>query len=197
MVVITVISVVTYRAISADSHDLTVTPEKSDSKISRDLSILIPGSVEQQQENFTEPDLLQDLRQALQIEANGFVVIDAIAAGDPSQLKTDLEDLGLQQGAAFGGMVSGRFPVSAIAGMAQLDSLRFARPSYMMTDQGVAISQRGVSRYNFAVTGGATPISWRNDNEASRSFVPKNRDVLSSSRKALIPCSASYAASRL
>ena len=39
---------------------------------------------------------------------DGLIVIDAIAEGDPEALLADLEALGLQNGATFGAMVSGR-----------------------------------------------------------------------------------------
>jgi hypothetical protein len=55
------------------------------------------------------------------------VVIDAVASGDATILKTDLESLGIQRAVAFGRVVSGQLPILAISRMATLTSLNFAR----------------------------------------------------------------------
>ena len=55
------------------------------------------------------------------------VVIDAVASGDASVLKADLEFLGTQHAVAFGRVVSGQLPISAIPSLATLNSLNFAR----------------------------------------------------------------------
>ena len=55
------------------------------------------------------------------------VVIDAVASGDVNLLKTDLVSLGMQKAVAFGRIVSGEIPISAIPAMAALPSLNFAR----------------------------------------------------------------------
>jgi hypothetical protein len=64
---------------------------------------------------------------------NGRVIIDAVASGEAKELLTDLEALGLQKGATFGRMVSGRLPIEAIDDLAGLDSLKFARPAQAIT----------------------------------------------------------------
>jgi hypothetical protein len=68
--------------------------------------------------------------------AEGLVTIDAVASGDVDRLKDDLVALGLQQAAVAGRIVSGRFPVAAIAAMAALPSLRFARAAMAMRQDG-------------------------------------------------------------
>jgi hypothetical protein len=55
------------------------------------------------------------------------VVIDAVAADDVNVLRADLVALGMQQAVAFGRVVSGQLPISAIPAMANLPSLNFAR----------------------------------------------------------------------
>src|SRR5262245_11618428 len=45
---------------------------------------------------------------------NGRVVVDAVASGDVNVLKSDLVSLGMQQAIAFGRVVSGQLPISAI-----------------------------------------------------------------------------------
>lgn len=48
------------------------------------------------------------------------VVIDAVASGEASVLKADLESLGTQHAVAFGRVVSGQLPISAIPSLATL-----------------------------------------------------------------------------
>ena len=55
------------------------------------------------------------------------VVIDAVASGDVNLLKSDLESLGIRQAVAFGRVVSGQLPITAISAMEALPSLNFAR----------------------------------------------------------------------
>jgi Subtilase family/FlgD Ig-like domain len=71
---------------------------------------------------------------------DGFVVIDA-ASEDPQALRADLEALGLQNGATYRRVVSGRLPISAIGEAAALTSLRFARAATFQTNIGVTTSQ--------------------------------------------------------
>ena len=60
------------------------------------------------------------------------VVVDAVASDDVNALKADLVSLGMQQAVAFGRIVSGQLPISAIPTMAALPSLNFARASASM-----------------------------------------------------------------
>ena len=55
------------------------------------------------------------------------VAIDAVAAGKVNVLKKDLESLGMQQAVAYGRIVSGQLPISAIPAIAALPSLNFAK----------------------------------------------------------------------
>jgi hypothetical protein len=67
--------------------------------------------------------------------SDGQVTIDAVASGDVDDLKNDLVALGLDHAASAGRIVSGRLPISAIAAMAALPTLRFARAA-MAIHQG-------------------------------------------------------------
>jgi hypothetical protein len=67
---------------------------------------------------------------------DGRVTIDAVASGDVESLKNDLIALGLDHAASAGRIVSGRLPVAAIAAMAALPSLRFARAAMAMNQGG-------------------------------------------------------------
>ena len=64
------------------------------------------------------------------------VVIDAVASGDASVLKSDLESLGTQHAVAFGRVVSGQLPILAISPMATLPSLNFARAAAAVLQGG-------------------------------------------------------------
>ncbi|HEX8669120.1 MAG TPA: S8 family serine peptidase [Allosphingosinicella sp.] len=73
---------------------------------------------------------------------DGMVAIDATAAdGDGAALLAQLEELGLQGGAAVGAMVGGFIPLEAIADLGAVESLAFARPAYMVTMVGTVTSQ--------------------------------------------------------
>ena len=61
------------------------------------------------------------------------VVIDATAQGDPDRLRQALAGLGGVKLAAAQNLVSCQLPILAIPKLQDLDSLKFARPSYMMT----------------------------------------------------------------
>ena len=64
------------------------------------------------------------------------VVVDAVASGDVNTLKSDLMSLGMQQAVAFGRIVSGQLPISAIPAMAALPSLNFARAASALLQGG-------------------------------------------------------------
>ncbi len=73
------------------------------------------------------------------------VVIDAVASGDAEVLKSELERLGMQNVGVFGRVVSGQLPIIAINDMAELDDLKFARPSLFTTHAGTCTSQGDVA----------------------------------------------------
>jgi len=60
------------------------------------------------------------------------VLVDAVASDDVDALKADLVSLGIQHAVAFGRIVSGQLPISAIPAMAALPSLNFVRASAAM-----------------------------------------------------------------
>ena len=64
------------------------------------------------------------------------VLVDAVASGDVNALKSDLVSLGMQQAVAFGRIVSGQLPISAIPAMAALPSLNFARAASALLQGG-------------------------------------------------------------
>jgi Subtilase family/FG-GAP-like repeat len=100
---------------------------------------------------------------------NDSVVVDAVASRDVNILKSDLVALGMQQAVAFGRIVSGQLPLSAIPAAAGLASLRFAQSAAAMTQVGTATSQgdhamrSDIARTNFGVDGGGISVGALSD----------------------------------
>ena len=97
------------------------------------------------------------------------VVVDAVASGDVNVLKSDLVALGMQQAVAFGRVVSGQLPISAIPAAAGLASLRFAQSATAMTHVGLATSQgdqamrADLARATFGITGSGVTVGVLSD----------------------------------
>ncbi|MEQ9668097.1 S8 family peptidase [Coleofasciculus sp. G2-EDA-02] len=101
---------------------------------------------------------------------NNNVVIDAVAASDVNSLLSDLQRLGWQNASTFGSFVSGMLPIDALASMAQLESLKFAKPAYKpITNVGKTTSQANVAlradvaRNRFGVDGEGVTIGVLSD----------------------------------
>jgi hypothetical protein len=62
-------------------------------------------------------------------QQDGWVLIEAVAAGDPATLLRDLRALGLRDGVAVGRVVNGWLPVASFESAQRLDSLQFVRPT--------------------------------------------------------------------
>ena len=98
-----------------------------------------------------------------------YVVIDAIALGDPNELKKELEGLGIKSAGVFGKMVSGLLPISAVDQLPKCNYLNFARPSMVSTRAGSVTSQgdpamrADVARSTFAVDGSGVTIGVLSD----------------------------------
>ncbi len=97
------------------------------------------------------------------------VVIDAVASGDVVALKSELEQLGMQNAEVFGRVVSGQLPIMAINDLAELDDLKFARPSLYMTHEGTCTSQgdqairSDVVRSTLGIDGSGTTVGTLSD----------------------------------
>ncbi len=72
---------------------------------------------------------------------DGKVLIDAAASGEAADLLADLQALGLERGSAFGRVVSGWLPVTALEQAAGLGSLQLARPSVAIAQAGSVTSE--------------------------------------------------------
>ena len=75
------------------------------------------------------------------------VIVDAVASGDASVLKADLEALGMQHGVAFDRIVSGQLPIMAIRQLPKLPSLNFARAASMVLQRGPRLPSPGIPNY--------------------------------------------------
>ncbi|WPP49569.1 S8 family serine peptidase [Catalinimonas niigatensis] len=75
------------------------------------------------------------------VVVDGYVAIEAIAVDDTESLLAELRRMGIKQESAYGGMVSGLFPVEKVGQMEGLAQLRFARPTYLKTNIGATTSQ--------------------------------------------------------
>lgn len=97
------------------------------------------------------------------------VVIDAVASTDVNVLLSDLQGLGLEKGSTFGSYVSGLVPISALSSIANLDSLKFARPAYALNNVGLTTSQADVAmradvaRSSFGVDGTGVTVGVLSD----------------------------------
>ena len=100
---------------------------------------------------------------------NDRVVVDAVASGDVNVLKSDLVALGMQHAVAFGRVVSGQLPISAIPAAAGLASLRFAQSAAATTHVGSVTSQgdhamrSDVARTKFGVDGSGINVGALSD----------------------------------
>jgi hypothetical protein len=64
------------------------------------------------------------------------VIVDAVASGNVAALERDLNALGMRETVSAGRIVSGQLPISAIAALAILQSLRFVRAAAPVTHGG-------------------------------------------------------------
>jgi hypothetical protein len=81
-------------------------------------------------------------------EQNGQIFIEAAASQDVITLQSDLQALGLQQAATFGVVVSGLLPIEALDKVANLDSVRFARPAYRPIFNTGSVNSQGDGAMN-------------------------------------------------
>ncbi|SFQ36728.1 S8 family serine peptidase [Hymenobacter arizonensis] len=106
----------------------------------------------------------------LQVKGN-YVVIEAVSTdADGRVLLQQLQQMGLKNGASFGRMVSGLFPIEKIGELERVEKLRYATPAYQpMHNKGLVTSQGDISlgaekaRASFAVTGVGTKVGILSD----------------------------------
>ncbi|NRB70709.1 MAG: hypothetical protein HRU51_02200, partial [Xanthomonadales bacterium] len=71
----------------------------------------------------------------------GYVIIDAVAQSDAASLQAELEAMGMKQGASFGRMVSGLFPIARLGELESMVGLNSVQASMAMTARGSVQSQ--------------------------------------------------------
>lgn len=97
------------------------------------------------------------------------VLVSAIASSSVSALLAELTQIGLQDSAAFGKVVSGTLPILSISGAETLDSLQFIRLSTPFTRAGAASNQADqamqsdLARLNLNVDGSGVSIGILSD----------------------------------
>lgn len=101
---------------------------------------------------------------------DGYVVIDAIAdPGMADSLLADLQDLGLEYGAAFGRVVSGLIPLSSLASLDGVEGLTLATASTVsiqagdVTTQGDAALNADDARAQFGLDGDGVSVGVLSD----------------------------------
>ncbi|MBA2593937.1 MAG: hypothetical protein H0U97_17475 [Gammaproteobacteria bacterium] len=101
--------------------------------------------------------------------AEGSVVINTAASGDPEALAADLRALGADKVTVFGRVVSARLPVLAIPRLKDLSSLQLARTAYAathvgdVTSQGDAAMRADLGRTAFGVDGTGVTVGTLTD----------------------------------
>lgn len=125
-----------------------VTPSKT-SKVSGDLMELagIGSSGIQQRGRTSLPSSAREYNNLSQASDfvqifDGYVVIEAVSA-DVESLLSELNSLGLKNGVAYGGMVSGLYPVEKIADLQEISVLNFVRPAYKPTLNIGSVTSQG------------------------------------------------------
>jgi hypothetical protein len=97
------------------------------------------------------------------------VVVDAVASGDVEALKADLVFLGMDDAVAFGRIISGHLPITAIPAIAGLTSLQSAQSAVAITNTGNVTSQGDlamrsvIARTTFGVDGTGIKIGVLSD----------------------------------
>jgi subtilisin family serine protease len=98
-----------------------------------------------------------------------WVLIDAIAKGDPDILFNDLQTLGIRSASKYGRFISGQLPLEALDKLKQLTSLNEVKQSKIITSQGSAVSigdraqRSNFARENFNVSGKGITIAVLSD----------------------------------
>ena len=154
-------------------------------KVGTELAVLNATSTDaitrgsQQVPLFANTSLLQIIDDKVAIEAAG---------EDAKALLADLQALGLENGVAFGNLVSGFIPTKAIDEIANLESLELIRPAYkpitnvgLTTSQGDAAMKSDDARTNFGVDGTGITVGVLSDSyDTSNTAITNASDDIAS-----------------
>jgi hypothetical protein len=95
--------------------------------------------------------------------------VNIVARGDGNALKSQLQALGVSNARAFGSLVSGRVPLSALKAIAALPDVQSVRPAFARTHAGLVTSQgdraqgSGKARADFGVDGSGVRVGILSD----------------------------------
>lgn len=123
---------------------------------------------QQRQQATGKKDRFRPSRGTLPVR-DGMVVVDVVAAGDVEELAAELQAQGMQPMAVYGRMVSGLLPIASLEKVAQLPSLKLARPAAAkamtgaVTSQGDAAMLADDARSSFGVDGSGITIGTLSD----------------------------------
>ncbi|HFC93036.1 MAG TPA: peptidase S8 [Leucothrix mucor] len=135
--------------------------EKNNSKLHSDLQL--------KQYNLKRQLRALNTTDINEAQKNQWIIIDAIANGNPDVLFQDLKQLGLTSASVFGRIVSGQLPKSALNKLETLDSLHEIKRSRMVYSQGSAMTQGDKAQHsdkardNFSVTGKGVTVAVLSD----------------------------------
>jgi hypothetical protein len=126
------------RTESSVVKDATATHRRS-AKVSPELWAVFEGERRGERAATSDDPVFGPARPSLR---DGLVAVDCAAAGDPQLLASALEELGMEDTAIFKRVVSGMLPITAIASLADLEGLRFARAAVARTHRAGRVDDK-------------------------------------------------------
>ncbi|QIL75474.1 T9SS type A sorting domain-containing protein [Hymenobacter sp. HDW8] len=147
------------------------------SKISADLMKVAENQAARSQRSAPVVSQVEGLTATSDVQIfDGYVVIEATALeGNASGLLQELQAQGLKDGASYGVMVSGLFPIDKLAGLEAVSSLRFVRPAYTparnvgaVTSQGDVSLKSDLVRAQYGVSGAGVKVGILSDSYNNR-----------------------------
>jgi len=105
----------------------------------------------------------------LQKQTSSWVLINAIAKGNPHKLLQDLKKLGLRSHSSFGRLISGQLPSSSLSQLESLSSLNELQGNWISYSQGSATTQGDIAQHsnyarkNYQLTGRGVTVALLSD----------------------------------
>jgi subtilisin family serine protease len=87
------------------------------------------------------PSLSERLSRLGLADGGGLVSVNVVARDDGNVLRAQLQSLGVTNARAFGSLVSGRVPLSALRAIAALPGVQSVRPAFARTNAGLVTTQ--------------------------------------------------------
>ncbi|MEM1308637.1 MAG: S8 family serine peptidase [Cyanobacteria bacterium P01_H01_bin.153] len=105
-----------------------------------------------------------------QIDDNGRILVDVVAAGETSPLLAELTALGFEATGVFGTTVSGYLPMDTMMQMVGSETMQFMRPAYRpitsqgsITNQAVPVLGADTAQSQFGVSGAGVTVGILSD----------------------------------